>query len=227
MRQIADERFDHWWNTNGPWVEEPNVRREGTSGVQRVSHEGTTVYVKRQVGHTFRSIRYPLGRPTALREGIALSRLDQIGVLAPKPLYYGSRKTKGQWQGLLVTRELVGFRDLDTWLADQAQEDLSQEDHLTILANLAALLAKLHRGRQQHGCMRAKHVFINPAFIEGIPRFDLALLDLEKSRPRISIKGAARHDVRQLRRHSSWSDAQWDYFLERYEKEIGRRFSLV
>jgi len=218
----ADDHFDRWWSTNGPWVEEPNVRREGTSGVQRVSHEGGTVYVKRQTGHTFRSIRYPLGRPTALREGIALSRLDQMGVLAPKPLYFGSRKIDGQWQGLLVTRELVGFRDLDTWLTDEAQRHLSQEDHLAILTNLAVLLGKLHRGRQQHGCMRAKHVFISTRVVEGISRFDLALLDLEKSRPRISMTRAARHDVRQLRRHSPWNDAQWNYFLERYEKEIGR-----
>lgn len=111
-------------------------------------------------------------------------------------------------------------------MADQAQQNLSQKDHLVILTNLAVLLAKLHREHQQHGCMRAKHVFINPSMTDGISTFDLALLDLEKSRPRISVKRAARHDVRQLRRHSSWSDAQWDYFLERYEKEIGRSFQF-
>lgn len=226
LRQIAEDRFDHWWNTNGPWVEEPNVRREGTSGVQRVSYEGHTVYVKRQVGHTFRSIRYPLGRPTALREGLALSRLARIGVLAPKPLYYGARKIEGKWQGLLVTHELVGFQDLATWLVDQAQVDLPSEDHLRILHNLAVMLAKLHQGHQQHGCMRAKHVFINANEIDGVPTFDLALLDLEKSRARLSIKRAARHDLRQLRRHSAWSDAQWDYFLECYAKQIGSSFPL-
>lgn len=96
MGQSTNDRFDHWWNTSGPWVEEPNVRREGSSGVQRVSHDGGTVYVKRQVGHTYRSFRYPLGRPTALREGVALSKLDRIGVLAPKPLYYGARKIEGK-----------------------------------------------------------------------------------------------------------------------------------
>jgi len=28
--------FDHYWGTKGEWVEEPNRRRGGESGVQRV-----------------------------------------------------------------------------------------------------------------------------------------------------------------------------------------------
>ncbi|MFJ5295619.1 lipopolysaccharide kinase InaA family protein [Pseudomonas sp. NPDC088368] len=225
VNSVDAHDFDHWWNTRGPWVEEPNVRRSGTSGVQRVMQDGSCVYVKRQTGHTYRSLRFPLGRPTVIREGMALDRLFKLGVRAPQPIFYGARKINGTWHGLLVTRELAGFRDLETWLGDQALNGLSQEDHLVVLKNLAVLLAKLHRGRQQHGCMRAKHVFINSsAQHNGGVSFDLALLDLEKSRSRVSMLRAARHDVRQLRRHSSWNSAQWDYFLELYEKELGRSF---
>ncbi len=32
----GEERFDRWWNTAGDWVEAPNVRRGGESGVQRL-----------------------------------------------------------------------------------------------------------------------------------------------------------------------------------------------
>ncbi|MDH0748833.1 InaA protein [Pseudomonas sp. GD03842] len=222
MSSLVAQDFDRWWNTSGPWVEEPNVRRSGTSGVQRVVHDGSIVYVKRQTGHTFRSLRYPFGRPTVMREGAALDRLQALGVKAPQPIFYGARKVSGTWQGLLVTRNLEGFTDLDSWFADDAQADLSPEDHLTLLNNLAVLLARLHRGRQQHGCMRSKHIFINADAAKQDVRFDLALLDLEKSRPRNSVMRAARHDVTQLRRHSYWSDAQWSFFLEQYQKALGR-----
>ncbi len=89
----VQENFAYWWATQGPWVEEPNVRRSGTSGVQRVVHNGTIVYVKRQTGHLYRSPRYPFGRPTVLREGRALTKLDQLDVAAPKPIFYGIRRT--------------------------------------------------------------------------------------------------------------------------------------
>lgn len=223
MKRVADDDFDRWWNTNGPWVEEPNVRRKGMSGVQKVTHNGATVYVKRQTGHTFRSLRYPLGRPTVMREGAALSRLDQLGVLAPKPLFFGARKVNGTWQGLLVTHELAEYHDLDTWYDDRAQANLSENDHLLILENLAGLLSKMHRARQQHGCMRSKHIFINAKDSGQGAEYSLALLDLEKSRARTTASRAARHDIAQLRRHSRWSDAHWDFFVERYENKLGHR----
>ena len=222
MKRMTDIDFDGWWNTEGPWVEEPNVRRSGMSGVQKVINNGLTVYVKRQTGHTFRSLRYPFGRPTVLREGAALSRLDQFGVMAPKPIYYGARKVDGTWRGLLVTRELEGYQDLDTWYADPASAHLGEEEHLVILSNLAALLAKMHHARQQHGCMRSKHIFINASQSDRGTEFSLALLDLEKSRQRTTALRAARHDIPQLRRHSRWSDAHWAYFVELYEKNLGR-----
>lgn len=30
------EEFQRWWDTEGDWVEEPNERRKGMSGVQRI-----------------------------------------------------------------------------------------------------------------------------------------------------------------------------------------------
>ena len=72
----GEERFDRWWNTAGDWVEAPNVRRGGESGVQRLQlPDGTLAYVKRQVGHLYRSLRHPLGRPTALRERATRARI--------------------------------------------------------------------------------------------------------------------------------------------------------
>lgn len=218
----VQENFAYWWGTQGPWVEEPNIRRSGTSGVQRVVHNGAVVYVKRQTGHLYRSPRYPFGRPTVLREGRALTRLDQLDVAAPKPIFYGARKVDGVWQGVLVTQDLSGFQDLDSWYADGARERYTPDEHLRLFERLAFLLSRLHLGYWQHSCMRSKHIFVKVVTSIDGPQFELALLDLEKSHRRITSLGAARHDLRQLRRHSSWTDTEWAYFLKVYHAEFGR-----
>ncbi len=70
--------------------------------------------------------------------------------------------------------------------------------------------------------MRSKHIFVKVVTSIDGPQFELALLDLEKSHRRITSLGAARHDLRQLRRHSSWTDIEWAYFLKVYHAEFGR-----
>ena len=35
-REARTSTFQRWWNTQGEWVEEPNQRRAGESGVQRI-----------------------------------------------------------------------------------------------------------------------------------------------------------------------------------------------
>jgi hypothetical protein len=217
--------FAHWWSTEGPWVEEPNVRRSGTSGVQRVMHEGSIVYVKRQTGHLYRSARHPFGRPTVLREGHALASLHSLNVSAPNPVFYGARKVDGVWQGLLVTKDLGEFQDLDSWYHAGGQDRYSPEENMRLFEQLAFLLSRMHLSRWQHGCMRSKHIFVKVQSTDDGPDFQLALLDLEKSRRRFSSLRAARHDIFQLRRHSPWSDAQWQYFLKHYEAELGRTLS--
>jgi hypothetical protein len=70
--------------------------------------------------------------------------------------------------------------------------------------------------------MRSKHIFIKASFTDAGFDFELALLDLEKSRGRVTAMGAARHDIPQLRRHSFWDESQWQHFLSYYEHAIGR-----
>jgi hypothetical protein len=84
------------------------------------------------------------------------------------------------------------------------------------------MLARMHSGKWQHGCMRSKHIFIKASMTGEQFDFELALLDLEKSRGRVTAMGAARHDIPQLRRHSFWDQSQWQSFLSYYEQAIGR-----
>jgi len=53
---------------------------------------------------------------------------------------------------------------------------------------------------------------------------EVALLDLEKSRQRFTVGQAARHDIEQLKRRSSWSDSQWQAFIYGYEAAFGSAF---
>jgi hypothetical protein len=58
-------------------------------------------------------------------------------------------------------------------------------------------------------------------------KIDIGTLDLEKSRQRITAIRAARHDIRQLRRRSDWSDALWQSFLKGYEETFGADFKKI
>lgn len=87
-----EERFDYFWRQQGEWVEEPNRRRGGESGVQRVmSTNGRLLYSKRQTGHIYRSWLHPFGRPTVLRERDAIKGLRLLDVRVPEMVFCEAR----------------------------------------------------------------------------------------------------------------------------------------
>jgi len=188
------DEFEIWWQRRGEWVEEANQRRGGQSGVQRLlpaDKDWPPLYCKRQTGHIFRSLRYPLGRPTILREALAYQAFARLGITTPRLVYAGIRKRQGQWQALLVTEALDGFVDLADWYQqspDKAQREL-------VLSNMARTLAHLHRAGWRHGCLYDKHLFIHSSG-------KVALLDLEKSRRPLLAAHCAK-DLEQLARHSA------------------------
>ena len=213
------DRFEHFWNQRGEWVEEPNERRGGQSGVQRiVSAHGRLLYAKRQIGHLYRSWLYPFGRPTVMRERDALNGLRMLDVGVPELVFCGAQQDQHhQWQGLLVTAALEGYVDIEQWYAAGERERHGEEVHERLLKQLAGNLARMHNGRWQHGCLYAKHIFVRVVD----EQVDVALLDLEKARQRLNRTRAARHDMQQLRRHSSWSGADWQKLSYFYEAAFG------
>lgn len=223
VAQNGESRFDYFWRQQGEWVEEPNQRRGGESGVQRLNDaDGHLLYAKRQVGHIYRSLRYPFGRPTVLRELDALHSFEQLGVRVPRIVFAGAqRDAEHQWQALLVSEALDGFVDLDTWMAEGAWERYPQVVHERMLKDLADNLARMHLGHWQHGCLYGKHVFVKITGTGEQARAEVALLDLEKCRRRISCQRAASNDLRQLRRHSSFNEAQWQTLLYFYQMAFG------
>ncbi|BBP57718.1 lipopolysaccharide kinase InaA family protein [Pseudomonas sp. St316] len=217
------DSFDYFWSLQGEWVEEPNVRRGGESGVQRItSKDGELLYAKRQTGHIYRSWLHPFGRPTVLREQDALLALPRLNVRVPELVFCGALPDPDhQWRALLVTRALEGFEEIEHWYAGGGRERHGEAVHDQILRELAENLARMHRGRWQHSCIYIKHVFVRVTGEGEAAKPEVALLDLEKCRRRLTARRAASHDMKQLRRHSSFSDADWKKLVYFYEAAFG------
>jgi tRNA A-37 threonylcarbamoyl transferase component Bud32 len=223
FRDKEEFSFERWWGVSGEWVEAPNERRGGESGVQRIlAEDGSIAYVKRQVGHIYRSLRHPLGRPTALRERDALRSISALGIGVPELLFCGARRDEQGWRALLISAELKNYVSLETWYASGEHARYDQATRDLVMKQLGAILARLHKARWQHGCLYDKHVFIRVREEQGQTEFDIALLDLEKCRRRFSAARAARRDLLQLKRHSSLSHADWEALVYGYQAVFGK-----
>lgn len=190
---VRSKESSFWWSVQGEWVEEPNNRRGGFSGVQRVvlPESGECYYVKRQRNHLFRSVRYPRGRPTLLREWRSMRLCQKIGVPTATVEFFDMRRDKEGWDAILVTRDLRGYVSLDRAYA----EDLwSAEQRAEALRAVAGTLLTLHRARRKHGHLYPKEVFVN---FDG-PRPAVAIVDWELSRYCLTAARAARPDVRRM-----------------------------
>ncbi|WP_296264686.1 lipopolysaccharide kinase InaA family protein [Pseudomonas sp. UBA6562] len=216
-------QFDFYWQQKGEWVEEPNQRRGGESGVQRLDDgQGHCLYAKRQTGHLYRSWLHPFGRPTVLREQDALSNCARLGVRVPRIVFCQARRDANhQWQALLVSEALEGFVDLESWYAAGALTRYPEAVHQRMLKDLAQNMARMHRGHWQHSCLYGKHVFVKVVGEGEDAHVETALLDLEKARRRLRCQSAAAKDLGQLQRHSSISDAHFRSLLYFYETAFG------
>ncbi|HFL2185964.1 TPA: lipopolysaccharide kinase InaA family protein [Pseudomonas putida] len=210
-------------NAPGVWVEPPNVRRGGESGVLRIELDGLTFYKKQQVGHVYRNLRHPLGYPTVAREAKALRAAASLGVATPALLHSHIHKLDGEWQAVMLTAALDGYLSLEDFYAQKVERTVGRHRHLEILEAYGRVLAKLNHGRWQHGCLYLKHVFVD--FSE--PCVKVALLDLEKARKRFTAKQAARHDLRQVKRRSGWGDEEWSAFWLGYSYSFGQGAELL
>jgi hypothetical protein len=219
----SQDRFDFFWNQRGEWVEEPNVRRGGESGVQRLmGSDGQLLYVKRQTGHIHRGLLHPFGRPTVLRERDALTGLRLLNVRVPEIVFCeAQRDPVHKWRALLVTKSLDGFEEIEKWYEGGGRERHGEAVHDRVLKDLADNLARMHKGRWQHSCIYIKHVFVRVTGEGEAAKVEVALIDLEKCRQRLSARQAAAHDMKQLRRHSSFSATDWKKLVYFYETAFG------
>ena len=125
------EMFEWFWDHAENWIEEPNVRRKGMSGVIRTTLNREVVYVKKQLNHLHYSLRYPLGRPTALREADAVAAVRRLGINAPEIIYCDSRRVNGEHHTILVTTALEGYLALEDFAARAQNQD--ELDHYKLI----------------------------------------------------------------------------------------------
>lgn len=212
----TDTAFEHWWTLPGQWVEPPNDRRrKGWSGVLRAPLADGTVYIKRQLNYLCRTLSHPFGWPTVSREWHYLKRLEELGILAPRPLFHGVRRSADGVEAVLVTEELSGYLSL----ADLPAVDDSV--HAAIARETGLVVGRLHHARLQHCCLYDKHVMVR--LDEGRPP-RIALIDLEKMHPCLTRARAAARDLRQLqRRQSFFTAADWEIFMTAHQQAIAGR----
>jgi tRNA A-37 threonylcarbamoyl transferase component Bud32 len=218
--------FDHWWNCRGEVVEPFNERRGGQSGVEKFNDpERGILYIKRQVGHLFRSLRYPLGKPTAIRERDAYQAFARAGLKTPELVFVEARKHHGNWQAILVTRELSGFVSLQDWYMAGGPARLGDETYRQFLQELGRTLGRLHRHGWCHGSLHFLHIYVTPGSPEKIP--DIAFLDLERAQRKLTCQRAVKRDLRTLKRRAPvingrplLNDQDWKILLDAHQKSL-------
>lgn len=208
---MTEGDFAYWWSVSGEWVEPPNERRNGWSGMMRVVVADSLFYVKRQRNHLCRTLRHPFGWPTASREWTYLKRLHALGLNAPNPVFHGVRKTPEGVESVLVTEELNGFKDLSE------QGALSETLRVILATELGDKLGLLHRARLQHSSLYDKHIMVR--WLTDVP--EIALIDLEKMRARFSRGAASRHDLEQLkRRQKVLGETEWQALMRAHTRRM-------
>lgn len=224
---ISMSSFDRWWNCRGEVVEPFNNRRGGQSGVERVTDsELGVLYIKRQIGHIFRSFRYPFGRPTAIRERDAYLAFANAGLQTPEIVFVEARKSHNEWQAVLVTRDLSGYTSLRNWYAMGGPAKLGAEAYPQFLVSLGQTLGRLHRRRWCHGSLHFSHIYVTPGNASQLP--EIAFLDLERAQRKPLVSLAVKRDLRTLKRRTPkvdgrplWSDDDWRTFWDAHQKSLG------
>lgn len=213
--------FDAFWNIEAGWVEAPNQRRGGWSGVSRcelsLPEQGTCgIFLKRQENHKTFSWRHPVtGIPTFLREFHLIMHYKACDIPTVEPVYFAQRRIAGRHRAILATEELDGFASLESHVQAWLQHGFPPlQDRQKTLTAVAGLSSKIHRCGIQHNCYYPKHIFIR---LNAEGRVEARVIDLEKSRRRPLSLLCTLRDLDTLNRHSpEWSCSDRLRFLKTY-----------
>lgn len=210
---LANQPSCDWWGSQGRWVEEPNRDRGGFSGVQVLeAGDGRRFFIKRQANYLFRSVRYPLGRPTLLREFRNFRTYERLGFATPDVVCFDMRQRDGRWEALLVTRALEGFISLRDGLRAKRW---GAARRAAVLDAVLTEITSLHGMARKHGHLYPKEIFIDDREDE----IHVALLDLELSRRCLSAGQAAASDLKRFLKgmfELGMSPGEYQRLLDRY-----------
>jgi hypothetical protein len=216
--------FADLWHLDAPWVEAPNERRKGTSGVFRYPLEAgdgaiQPVFVKRQRNHNTKTCRHPIrGVPTFLREYAYIRKLQQAGIPVVDAWYYGQAVSGGVQHAILVTRALEGYVSLDQWFA--LDENGNDEGRVrAVLRSVVDAVKPIHARGIGHGSLYGKHIFVRTGAGGDAAgaAVDVRLIDLERARRSLFHDRLIRMDLSQLlRRTPGLGEKEREILLELY-----------
>jgi hypothetical protein len=219
--------FADFWGLPLDWVEDPNRRRNGWSGVSYHTFFDNeaghfSIFVKRQENHNYRSLRYPLqGKPTFFRDLCNIRRMEEINVPTVEPVFYGECREGNKLQAVLVTIALGGYSEINPLLQNPS---LPSPVRQAILHRLADVVLLMHRHHLQHNSLAGNHVLVK---LEEDGTFDLRILDLEKTRHNFMPIDTAMRDIEKFIRHTSilTNDERAEFLLHytRYFSDAQRR----
>jgi len=199
--------FDDIWDLQSEWFEEPNVRRNGWSGVVKYSLNGEygetlPVFIKRQENHNCRTLLHPFkGVPTFRREYINIHRLSEHQIPTLTTLFYAEREVYGKVRAILVTESLEGFLSIeDYW---KQFPELNSILRKWIMQHTGHVLRNLHDANFQHNCLYPKHIFVRVNDISAGQDQDVRLIDLEKLKRMPSKQYIRRSDLARFIRRSA------------------------
>lgn len=221
-------QYDRLWKLEGDWVEPPNHRRGGWSGVCRTelaAPEGTHtgVYLKRQENHRHLTVLHPIrGEATFAREFRMIQHLRKHQVPTLNLLCYAEQFENGTSQALLMTEALEGYRSMEEVLYDGEALAMPVAERRRLLRALARTIRKMHDAGVQHRCLYPKHLMIRET-----DDYQVALIDLEKSRRVFTPYVHAIRDLITLNRHSTaLSRSDRLYFFREYLQDSPLRPAL-
>ena len=176
------------------------------------------MFIKRQQNHNFRTLLHPVrGLPTVYREYRNIRRMKKHGVPCPDLVFYGHRIAGRQWQAILVTRSLEGYRPLEDSLGAIEQDNL--DARRALIASVAQTLSQMHRHYLRHSCLHAKHIFVRAEHAggsngEGTCRWDAAVSAREKRGVFFPVSRRATHDLDQLPRQGRRREGDWKPLID-------------
>lgn len=217
--------FESLWDVELDWFEEPNYRRGGWSGVsrhvlKRPEGDSLDVFIKRQQNHNFRSLFHPIrGLPTTYREYRNICRMKKYEFPCPDVVFYGHRNSDGQWQAILITRSLTGYKTLEECLNSIEQDDVGARRAL--LDSVAEMLSRIHGHYLRHGNLYAKHILVRDksngsSDHNGAYEFDSVVIDLERMRICFPRSRLILNELDQLYRRWKHKDGDWETFIDSY-----------
>ncbi len=191
--------FSELWAKKIDWLEEPNKRNEGWSGVGRLhiadkEGEAKIFFLKKQQNFCRRTWRHPIkGESTLKREFERLQFLALHDITVPTVVFYAEGMQDNMSCAILLTEELSEYVDLATIFENWSQ-DMNAKQKKRILQNVAFAIRKFHDLGLVHRAMYPKHIFIK----KQEDKCDIAFIDLEKSRFVRFLKARATHDLATL-----------------------------